>query len=246
MFRLTSYALALSASIVFVPIASPAALLVTQVRAYGTVTRILPNGFGIVLDRERTDHTITWEKDPITVLRSDNTRIVAQNPRHEPAVRVGARVEITGGTPNGAYISADLVRILAAAEPAPRVIETPAGFTFDDMRVQLVEKDGARGVTQVKSGTYFYPFAYITIPHAHGETYFATFSLQFGNQAPVDAYHDSQKVPVIVDEKAGLSFSNRMRARLAENVPSQNVSVIGRITSNGVTRTRTTSFTLVR
>jgi hypothetical protein len=171
---------------------------------------------------------------------------------HHPArnccgkvVRVGAHVEITGGAV-ASYIAADMIRILSNTEPAPGPIEKPDTFSFDDMRVQLVQKEGALGVSHVKSGVYFSPAAYTPIPHAHGETYSVTFSVQFGKQTPVDAYHDSQKVPVIVDEKAGLTFSNRMRATLAENAQSQNVLIIGRVTSNGVTRTRTTSFTLVR
>jgi hypothetical protein len=248
MCRPTWYALALSAFIVLLPEASPAAVLMTQVRAVGTVTRVLPNGFTMVLDRARTDHSVVWAKDPITVMRSDKTRIVAQNPRDEATVRVGAQVEVTGESwnGNGAQISADVVRILEAAAAAPSGTDTAAGFTFDDMRVQAVQKDGAPGVTRVKTGTKFYPFAYITIPHAHGETYFATFSVQFEGQTPFEAFHDSQKVPVIVNEKAGLSFSNGMRAKLAAGLDAQNITIIGRITSQGVTRTRSASFVLVR
>jgi hypothetical protein len=248
----TRYALALFACIVLLPAASPAAMLPTEVRAVGTVTRILPNGFTIVLDRARTDHSIVWAKDPITVTRSDKTRIVAQNPRDEATVRVGGQVEVTGESwnGNGAQITADLVRILAVAAPAPAPppsgTDSAAGFTFDDMRVQAVQRDGAPGVTRVKTGTKFYPFAYITIPHAHGETYFATFSVQFEGNRPIEAFHDSQKVPVIVNDKAGLSFSNAMRAKLAAGSEMQNITIIGRITSQGVTRTRSASFVLVR
>jgi hypothetical protein len=248
MCRPTWYALALFACIVLLPAASPGAMLPVQVRAVGTVTRLLPDGFTIVLDRARTDHSIVWAKDRITVTRSDRTRIVAQNPRGEATVRVGLQVEVTGEARNGnaTLITADLVRILAAAAPAPSAVDTAARFTFDDMRVQAVPRDGAPGVTRVKTGTKFYPFAYITIPHAHGETYFATFSVQFERSRPTEAFHDSQKVPVIVNEKAGLSFSNGMRATLAPGLDAQNVTIIGRITSQGVTLTRSASFVLVR
>jgi hypothetical protein len=248
MCRPTWYALALFACIVLLPAASPGAMLPTQARAVGTVARVLPNGFTIVLDRERTDHSIVWAKDPITVTRSDKTRIVAQNPRDEATVRVGAQVEVTGESwnGNGALITAELVRILAAAAPASSSTDTATGFTFDEMRVQAVQKDGAPGVTRVKSGTKFYPFAYVTIPHAHGETYFATFSVQFEGKPPTEAFHDSQKVPIIVNEKAVLSFSNAMRAKLAAGAEMQNITIIGRITSQGVTRTRSASFVLVR
>jgi hypothetical protein len=242
------YALALFACIVLLPAASPGAMLPIQVRAFGTVTRLLPGGFTIALDRARTDHSIVWAKDPITVTRSDRTRIVAQNPRDDATVRVGAQVEVTGDVWNGnaTLIAAGLVRILAAVAPAPSGTDTRAGFTFDDMRVQAVQKDGAPGITRVKTGTKFYPSAYITIPHAQGETYFVTFSVKFEGKPPVEAFHDSQKVPIVVNEKARLSFSNNMRATLAPGLEAQNITIIGRITSQGVTRTRSASFVLVR
>src|ERR1700680_4245444 len=103
MCRPTPYALAaLFACIVLLPAASSGALrALTQVRAFGTVARILPNGFTIVLDRARTDHSIAWAKDPITVTRSDRTRMVAQNPRDQATVRVGTQVEVTGESWNG-------------------------------------------------------------------------------------------------------------------------------------------------
>jgi hypothetical protein len=244
------YALVLFACIVLLPAASPGAILPIEARAVGTVTRILPDGFTIVLDRARSDHSIAWAKGPITVTRSDKARIVAQNPRDEATLRVGAQVEVTGEVWNGnaTLITAEVVRILAAAAPAtaPSGVDTAAGFTFDDMRVQAVQRDRAPRITRVKSGTKFYPSAYITIPHAHGETYFVTFSVQFEGKPPVEAYHDSQKVPVIVNEKAGLSFSNGMRATLAPGWEAQNVTIVGRVTSQGVTRTRNASFVLVR
>jgi hypothetical protein len=253
MCRPTWYALALFACIVLLPAASPGATLpMTQVRAVGTVTRVLPDGFTIVLDRARSDHSVVWAKDPITVTRSGRTRLVAQSPRDGATVRVGAVVEVTGESwnGNGAAIAADLVRILAAAAPAPapapRGMDAAAGFTFDDMRVQSVQRDGAPGVTRVKTGTKFYPFAYVTIPHAHGETYFVTFSVQFEGKPPIEAYHDSQRVPVIVNETARLSFSNGMRAKLAAGLEAQNITILGRITSQDATRTRSASFVLVR
>src|ERR1700680_4059609 len=133
MCRPTWYALALFACIVLLPAASPGAMLPIQVRAFGTVTRLLPDGFTIALDRARTDHSIVWAKDPITVTRSDRTRIVAQNPRDDATVRVGAQVEVTGDVWNGnaTLITAGLVRILAAVAPAPSGTATAAGFTFD-------------------------------------------------------------------------------------------------------------------
>jgi hypothetical protein len=119
MCRPTWYALALFACIVLLPAASPGAMLPIQVRACGTVTRLLPDGFTIALDRARTGH-------------------------------------------------------------------------------------------------------------------------------PVETFHDSQNVPIVVNEKARLSFSNNMRATLAPGLEAQNITIIGRITSQGVARTRSASFVLVR
>jgi hypothetical protein len=248
MCRPTWYALALFACIALLPAGSPGAQFPTEsVRVVGTVARVLPNGFEIVLDRESADRSIKWPKDPITVTRSDTARIAAANPRDGLTVRVGAQVEVTGELVAGSVITADLVRILAAVAPAPSGRETAAGFTFDDIRVGAVSDDDGPGLTRVKTGTKFYPHAYITLLHPHHETYSVTFSVQFESEAPVETYHDTLVLPFISSYKLDFVIhGTEMQSTLAPGLERANVTVIGRITSEGVTQTRSASFVVVR
>jgi hypothetical protein len=159
---------------------------------------------------------------------------------------VGARVEVVGDFSNGVQINAGLVRILAESEPpAPTAPVQPPQFSVE-MRIQSVDKDRAPAVSEVKSGVRFYEYAYVTIPRAHGETYFATFSVQFAGEAPQVVFQDAQKVPVVVGETSVLSFRTGSRATLPDRGGSKHLTVIAQISSEGVTQTRRTSFDLVR